>query len=245
MNDHLAEEQLVLYYYGEVHESARTVSHLDTCELCRSRYQALQRVLNSVDSLPIPDRLPDYEAQVWRRLAPALRPGRSWSFGLPRWRPLVATCALVALVVAAFIAGRTTQPTPRVTTADAAQMRERVLLVALGVHLERTKTMLVELANAQPDGGRVDISFEQESAARLLDANRLYRQTAASNGHDGISTLLDELERVLVEIAHSPASVPETQLEELRQRIDERNLLFKVKIFSSQFDSRGELTNSL
>ncbi len=238
MNHHPSEEQLVLYYYGEAHHSPETASHLDACEACRSSYQTLQRVLNTVDSLPVPERMPDYETHVWRRLAPSLSPRRSWYFGLPSWRPLIATFALIALVVAAFIAGRGTQPSPRVTTADAAQLRERVLLVALGAHLERTKMMLVELANAQPEGGRFDISFEQEAASRLLDANRLYRQTAASNGNYSISALLDELERVLVEIAHSPPSVPEQQLEDLRQRIEERSLLFKVKVFSSQFETR-------
>ena len=92
--------------------------------------------------------------------------------------------------------------------------------------------MLTELANAQPVNGQFDISMEQDAAARLLDANRLYRQTASSAGNYQVSALLDELERVLLELAHSPARVPEEQIEDLRQRIEERSLVFKVKVFS-------------
>ena len=128
--------------------------------------------------------------------------------------------------------------------ADATQLRERVLLVALGAHLERTKMMLVELANAQPVGGQVDISFEQETAARLLDANRLYRQTALSANNYQVTALLEELERVMVELAHSPASIPEQQLEDLRSRVEERSLLFKVKVFSTQFENRETTPSS-
>ena len=152
--------------------------------------------------------------------------------------------SIAVLLVAAFLAGRTLKPSAKETMAEAAQLRERVLLVALGAHLERTKMMLVELANAQPVRGKVDISFEQESAVRLLDANRLYRQTAFNAGNYQVTALLEELERVMLELAHSPASVPEQQLEDLRSRIEERSLLFKVKVFSSQFENRETASSS-
>ena len=127
----------------------------------------------------------------------------------------------------------------RVTSvADAAQIRERVLLVALGAHLERTKMMLVELNNARPVDGHFDISLEQDVASGLLKENRLYRQTAMNTGNYQVGSFLEELERLLLEVAHSPTSAPEAQIEELRQRIEDESLLFKVNVFSSQFESR-------
>ena len=244
MNLHPTEEQLVLYYYGETHEAPAVAAHLDDCAACRDGYHALQRVLNSVDSLPVPERAPDYESQVWRGLAPLLHPRQSWYQSWPGWKPLMIAASVAVLLVAAFLAGRTLKPPAKEPIADAAQLRERVLLVALGAHLERTKMMLVELANAQPVRGKVDISFEQESVVRLLDANRLYRQTAFNAGNYQVTALLEELERVMLELAHSPASVPERQLEDLRSRIEERSLLFKVKVFSSQFENRETASSS-
>ena len=238
MNPHPTEEQLVLYYYRDTQETPEMAAHLETCAECRDGYHALQRALNSVDSLAVPERAPDYELNVWRALVPLLKPRQPWYRSWSRWKPLMIAASMAVLLVAAFLAGRTLKPPAKTTIADAAQLRERVLLVALGAHLERTQMMLVELANAPPVGGQVDISFEQESAARLLDANRLYRQTALSAGNYQVTALLEELERVMVELAHSSASVPEKQLEDLRSRIEERSLLFKVQLFLSQFANR-------
>jgi len=67
-----------------------------------------------------------------------------------------------------------------------------------------------------------------------LDDNRLYRQTAASTGEKGVASVLDDLENVLMEIAHSPSEVSNQQLDDLRQQIQERGLLFKVRVLGSQ-----------
>ena len=233
MSIHLNEDQLVLHYYGETAQDA--AQHLAECGNCRDAYQTLQRVLNSVDALPVPERHANYEAHVWSRLLPLLHRPRPWYRQWPSWKPI----AIAALLFVAFHAGRQTyQPAKApATLADTSQIRERVLLVALGAHLERTKMMLVELSNAQPQAGHFDISLEQEAASRLLAANRLYRQTATSTGNLQISAFLEELERLLLELAHSPASMPESQWEELRQRMESGSLLFKVKVFSSQLEA--------
>ena len=54
--NHLTEEQFVLYYYGEGDGSPAVREHLDACESCRADYEGLQRVLNVVDSAPVPER---------------------------------------------------------------------------------------------------------------------------------------------------------------------------------------------
>lgn len=239
--NHLNEEQLVLYYYGEAAETKGVEEHLGGCESCRVSYQTLQRVLNSVDSFPVPERGADYEARVWQALERQLPRRRSFASRWLTWKPLAAVASMAVLIVAAFLAGRTSQkPHPGQTTvADTSQVRERVLLVAVGDHLERSQMILVELANAgAPATGHLDISYEQRAAADLLEANRLYRQTAASTGDVGTATLLEDLERVLLEIAHSPAEVSAGQLEDLRQQIEDRGILFKVKVFGSQVEQR-------
>jgi len=100
--------------------------------------------------------------------------------------------------------------------------------------------ILVELANASmtSGSGKLDISYETRTAEDLLEANRLYRQTASSAGDVGTAALLEDLERVLIEIAHSPAAVSTKQLEDLRAQIEDRGILFKVKVFGSQLEQR-------
>ncbi len=234
--NHLNEEQLVLHYYGE--ESANVDEHLSVCESCREAYQVLQRVLNSVDSLPVPERGADYEAHVWQLIEQRLERKRSW--GIRWWKPLVVAVAMAALIIGAFVAGRRGQKPPQVVAVDG-QARERVLLVAVGDHLERSQMILVELTNAgAPKNGHLDITYEQHAAEELLESNRLYRQTAANSGDAATAALLDDLERVLLEIAHSPSAVSEKQLDELRKQIEDRGILFKVKVFGSQVEHQVE-----
>jgi hypothetical protein len=248
--NHPTEEQFVLFYYGDFAKGASEIEgHIGACEQCRASYQALQRVLNSVDSFPVPERAADYENRVWTAIEGRIEK-RSW---LSRWllsgslRPLFAAGAMAALVVAAFFAGHTWQkPAPRQMAGMDAGVRERVLLVAVGDHLERSQMILVELANAgTPAAGNLDISYEQQTAEDLLESNRLYRQTASTNGDVATAALLEELERVLLEIAHSPSEVSAHQLEELRKQIEDRGILFKVKIFGSRVEQSVGNTTTL
>ena len=63
-------------------------------------------------------------------------------------------------------------------------MRERILLVDLGEHLDRSQMVLVELVSAD-ESDAVDISGERARAEQLVAANRLYRQTADDTGDVG------------------------------------------------------------
>jgi hypothetical protein len=107
--------------------------------------------------------------------------------------------------------------------------RDRILLVAVGDHLERSQMVLMELVNA-PDKGEVDISGERERAEDLLNSNRLYRMTAQDVGDRKLASVLDELERTLIEIAHEPSKVNSDELKDLQRRIEAQGVLFKVRV---------------
>ena len=242
---HLSDEDLVLHYYGDMAspDEARTESHLAACAACQASYTRLQRVMAFVDSAPAADAPDGFERTVWARLEPALqRRDRGWLswFVLSPGRLAFAAGVLV-LVGASFMAGRLVPRRPPAAVADAktaAQVKEGVLLVDLGEHLDRSQRMLVELASADDSEGPVDMSLEQSRAEQLVAANRLYRQTAASTGDAAIASLLDDLERVLVDIAASPKTMTPEELDSVRRRIESKELLFKVRVMASQVRAR-------
>jgi hypothetical protein len=184
---HLDERELILFYYDEPERPEGAGAHLADCESCRRAFEALQRDLASLDALPLPERTADYGERVWRRVEARLsRPRLDWRrlVTMPRLR---LAAAVATLVVVAFVAGRwqgRTEPIPGVA-------RERILLLAVGEHLERSERLLVEIVNADTteDPGS---TLQQARAGRLVSDNRLYRRTVERRDPQ-IAALLDEL----------------------------------------------------
>lgn len=259
---HITEEQLVAYAMGDVEAGtdAAVQSHVASCEDCRTALDQIRAVLDAAAALPVPDRGDDYGATVWERIesahfstpapqhssTPALRhpgtPARQGRF--TRLGPWLAAAATVALVVGAYWLGRQNAIPPAPQSAQAPvsaspgpeAIRERVVLSALGEHLDRTERTLVELVNSQP-GARLDISAEQVWARDLLEANRLYRQ-AAGRSSPALSQVLDDLEPVLLEIANSPSQLTSDEFTTLRDRIEGRSLVFKVRVTGADVRAR-------
>ena len=266
MTNHLDERQLIDYCAGETAGRVALEAHLRECAECRGRQQTLERVLALAVALPVPEPEAAYESRVWRALRPQLDPQAAsarrraehreelstlfatWGGSWFSYRRLMALGAVAALVLIAFLAGRySLRPgMPAVPTAAQVtpKVRERILLVAVGDHLDRAQSILLEISNTEPPSGAggaaVDISREQQRAEQLLTANRLYRQTASQTGDAAVASVLDDLEPLLVEIANGPGQLPAADLEELRRRIAARGLLLKVRVLDSEVRGREQ-----
>jgi hypothetical protein len=193
---------------------------------------------------------PQATLQPERELAKSREESVGWwqrlvSQGIFTPRRFAALAGVAALLLVAFFAGRSTK-TPGVPIAtNSVDMREKVLLLAVGEHLGRSEMMLTELSNTEAKKGAaqlIDISAEQKRAEDLLSENRLYRQTALEQGDGRIANVLDELERVLLDVAHSPGEVTGAQLEAIRERIDDGGILFKVRVVGEELEERQRAT---
>lgn len=246
---HLTEEQLIAYREGEPTQREAIAEHLTGCTACRTELDRIEAVLNALNNFPVPERGPEYGRQVWQKIAPQLpeKAGRGWGawFEPRRW---VAIGAMAAIVMAAFVAGRwTKKPDAGVPAASAVQVRQRVLVLAVGEHLGKSEMMLMELANAAPPSSgpkEINISAEQKRAEDLLDANRLYRETARQDGDAALASVLDDLERVLLDVAHSPDELTPAKLESLQKRIEAHGILFKVRVVGKELQEKQKTTNS-
>ncbi len=228
--NHLSEEQLILHYYGEEGDALTVEQHLDECSDCRAFYGSLQRVLNVVNSLPVPERSAEYGAQVWRRLEHQIRPSRQWGFSMPLWRWAAVGTAFAGLMVTAFVAGHFYhQPKPLPIAATDKKSGEKILLVAVADYLERSQTVLIELTNANPKEP-VDISDAQAVAGDLVSESKLYKQTAAHTGDTAVAGVLDDLDRVLSDIAHAPSQLSPEQLAQMRQKLQADGILMKIRV---------------
>lgn len=249
---HLSEEELIGYREGETTQRQVIAEHLTGCPACRAELERIEAVLNALDNLPVPHRGEEYGRRVWQAIASRLpeKPGRGWRvwFEPRRW---AAIGALATMVMAAFIAGRwSSRPpvAPVAATPTAAQVGERVLVVAVGEHLGKSEMVLMELSNAAPSSPgqkQINISAEQKRAEDLLDENRLYRETAKQQGDAALANVLDELERVLLDVAHSPDELTPAKLASLQKRIEDRGILFKVRVVDKELQEKQKATDSV
>src|SRR5215475_10693995 len=238
---HLSEEQIVLHYYGDADNAAAVESHLSACADCRAEFARVQAMLRQIEPIDVPEPAAGFEEKTWlnvRDRLPALKTGFfAWLFSPRRF---VLAGSMAALLVAAFLAGRYwprgLQPPEKPPVAQVNP--QRIVLVAVGDHLERSQMLLVEIMN-NDESGHINFSAEQQLARDLLDDNHLYRVSAQQAGDPQVARLLDELGRVLAEIANGPAEVSSSDLQQVRHTIQSERLLFKVRVIGSEVNSRA------
>ena len=252
---HLNKEQLVDHYYKDDAIHAEAAAHIALCAACRAEFERLSATLASVAVYEPPTRDENYGTEVWNRIRAhlpeqekqhwftALVPypsrahssARGWGWAR-RW---VAAGTLAVLIITAFFLGRITKPLPQPGPNFATNDKDKdkkVLLVALGDHLDRSQMILVELTHA-PRTDDVDISSEQKRAEELLASNRLYRQAAVRSGDTDIAAVLDDLERVLLQVTHEPSRLDGEEMQSIQKRIEAKGILFKVRVIGSKVRS--------
>ena len=198
---HLEEAELVEHYYEESANMGESERHLKACPVCARRYAELRRVLDAVDTPTPPARKEDYVEQIWQSIGASLsryeKPKSSW---FRFYRPLGWAAACVLLVAVAFVAGRKWERRQgsSVTEAVDPQARQRVVIVVLGDHLDRSERLLVQLNHAE--GNDLSALPLRSEARELLASNRLVRQSAMQAGNLNVEASLDRLERLLMEL---------------------------------------------
>ena len=232
---HLSEEQLIEHYFGEGAGRIATETHLRVCSQCQQSYEEIANIL-AVRAPEPPAREPGYGERVWESIEASLRPypetpKRSY-FTWPRL--VLATACLLGLA-AAFLGGslwQRFQNHPLEATASP-QAKERVVLLILDDHLDRSERLLVQLNHAGGADGAPDDSLQAE-ARQLLPDNRLYRQAVSNTSDPMMASALDHLERVLLEVANSPGKLDSADIERIGQEMNTDSLLFQIRVLRAK-----------
>ena len=246
--EHCSDEELLLEYYGESSESAE---HLSACAACNARFNELKALLGEV-TLDPPERGEHYGLEVWQEIRHRLPARQSFWHSLltPMWG---FAAAAVVLLAVGFTAGRlwpdadqsapsSSQVTSVASTATADdEARRRVVLMNVNDHFDRSDGVLAEVMNA---AGPRDLSAERQRAADLVAASRLYRRNATVISEPAVAAVLEEVERVLLDIVHQPPQATAADLDAIRRRIDAAGLLFKVRVMTNELQHQLEQPSS-
>jgi hypothetical protein len=237
--NHLNEADMVSLYYRESDDAAAFERHLRECEACARSYAELRRDLDGVKPVTPPERSEAYGQQVWQSIRASLpvyeKPARNWTLR-QFWQPLGWAAACALLIAAGFLAGRQWQQkqTQSVAVTAAPGARQRVVVVVLGDHLDRSERLLVALNHAEAHHS--DARLLPDEAEELLATNRLVRQSA---GDPQVEASLERLERLLVELANQPGGLTDKDLNRLRQEMNTEGLLFDIRVLQARVHSQA------
>jgi hypothetical protein len=199
--------------------------HLHACPDCRARLEEIRKIGNLMQASASPVPGADFD-KSWREIAAAFEPAPHRQFPLlrsPRWLPLTAGfLAFFILGVAVarlyFFPSRTKTAAP-----DGSPF-----LYSTQDYFAALQPVLSEFSNA-PNAGGGD-TIDRERIRPLLNNLRLLRLRAGRNRDASLLRLLDDIELVLLEIAHLDRSDPEnTRL--LGNLIQEKGIPMKIKVF--------------
>jgi hypothetical protein len=243
---HLSEEELIAQAYGEG-DKATVKRHLEGCADCSKAYAALQSDLAEMKFAEPPDRDAFYGEKVWASLSGSLRAyearKRNWlGGGLGRGLSYAAACILLA--ACAFIGGRLwerkrAQSIAEINSQQKQQQvmhvpqRERVVVVVLSDHLDRSERLLVELKHADAESIEM-VSPLRDEARNLLAANRICRQNARQHDDPDLAAALDRLDHLLEQLANQPGGLNVETLTRLQNETNADGLLFEVRVLRSR-----------
>jgi hypothetical protein len=246
---HVTDEELLLDYYDESasHDRAHRLAHIESCQRCRALDRELRAVLALVDQAPTMDAPPGFGREMWARIEPEIsaRSVRERRWWIPqRW---ALAGGMVALLIGAFSLGRVWD-TPRSTRSngpapvvDESALSDRLLQAEVEEHLERSQRVLVDLVNAD-DVVTDAVAADRDRAADLVAAGRLYRRSVEATGDVEMRDLLEDIERVLVDVANGAPDGSSKDLTDVRTRISEQDLVFRLRVAASEMRERERRT---
>jgi hypothetical protein len=244
---HLNAEELIAHLYG--YSDKR--KHLDDCPECSKAYAALKNDMAEMRFSEPPEPDAAYEARVWASLAPALvsyqKPQRAW-LGSGWRRGLSFALAFALLIACAFLGGRLwernqTHPTTGVAANQATQPvkqtgpPERIVVVVLSDHLDRSERLLVELKHASAESAGLASPLRDE-ARTLLVANRICQKKTSTDDDPRLASALERLNHLLEELANQSGDSNPEALTRLQKEINVDGLLFEVRVLRSGLPER-------
>ena len=109
----------------------------------------------------------------------------------------------------------------RVLSADAETMT--------AIHFETSERLLLAFKNVRLD----EVNYERKRAKQLVLQNMLLKREADAAGDVQISSLLENLEPILIDIANLPDKPDENAVRAIRERVERKNIVGLLRVNST------------
>ena len=235
---------------GELDEALR---HVEGCARCRRELEELRAVVAAMEADPLREAEPDVplavvvarvEREVERALVPAGR-SRPWLVALPAAALLAVAFAVPSLVArlrpapaAARAAIPPAEAGPLLTEDALARIERNLAREHAARYLSEAGEVLVAVAATGVDcdraAERLDVGRAPERSRELLG-----RRALVQSGGEAVASargVLDDVELALREVADLPSCVKRVDVERLRQEVERRQLLMRIRLMTRELE---------
>ena len=97
------------------------------------------------------------------------------------------------------------------------------------MHFETSERLLLAFKNVRVD----EVSYERNRAKQLVFQNMLLKREADAAGDAQISSLLENLQPILIDIANLPDKPDENAVRAIRERVERKNIVGLLRVNST------------
>jgi hypothetical protein len=249
---------LMAYLGGEMSQRDREDirDHIETCPACADEVRALEKLLESADSLGRDMKAAlagiDWDAQaekivaaVWDEKAlPKREPRRErgWLFAA-RFRPILAGLLLGILVGAAamfVVSRRDLFEKPPVEAFFASseflgRVDQEIARRETLDYLEKSQYVLLELAQTQTESGQCRLTEAAARETRELLSKKKYLNPQLEKARMAkAKAICDQIELLFYELAQVSENLTPVQCRGIQDMIEEKNILLKIKLLKKE-----------
>ena len=127
------------------------------------------------------------------------------------------------------------EPRPGEQFASLPQVRSADSETLTAMHFETSERLLTAFRNIRFDepGVAAEISYERSRAQQLVYQNMILRREADTAGDVQVSSLLENLEPILIDIANLPEKPDQDDVDVIRQRVERKNIVPLLRVTST------------
>jgi len=250
--------QILLYDYlrgeSDAQDKNEVEKHLASCKRCTAELKQLESTLSALGRRPAaaseersPDFWKDFSFRVEQRLhdvhARHRAPVSPWRaiesffvFDRPLAISLCSVAVLIVLAIGIWALSINRQQNKIVQTAPARQQEQMdSVREEMSRYFRKSKTLLVGITNMKlPENQSIDFSAERRASQELVHQARYLKNQPMDVRS---ARLIDDMERILIELANLKQDNNLPNVEIVRSGIHQGNLLFKIRMAESLYDT--------
>ncbi|HKG61493.1 MAG TPA: zf-HC2 domain-containing protein [Pyrinomonadaceae bacterium] len=119
------------------------------------------------------------------------------------------------------------------STPDPVRPADTQTMTAL--HFEKSETLLVAFRNVRLNepGTTAEVAYERKRAQQLVLQNMMLRREADASGDVQLSSLLENLEPILIDISNLPDKPDKNAIRVIRERVERKNIVPLLRVNST------------